>query len=122
MKTGTALAAIAILALQAGGVAVAGDQPPHISITVENGGANARTTANYDCGGKSLAVDYINVEPDHLAIVPVDGKPRIFANVFSGSGARYASGQYVWWTKGNEASLYDLTKGEASPPIMTCHD
>jgi membrane-bound inhibitor of C-type lysozyme len=25
------------------------------------------------------------------------GKPIIFANVLSGSGARYAAQQYIWW-------------------------
>jgi membrane-bound inhibitor of C-type lysozyme len=79
-----------------------------------------RTTAHYDCAGNTAEVDYINVEPDHLAVVPVEGKKRIFVLVMSGSGARYASGQYIWWSKGNEASLYDETKGADAPPVLTC--
>ncbi|URK88916.1 MliC family protein [Rhizobium sp. RCAM05350] len=36
----------------------------------------------------------------------------IASNVLSGSGAKYAGGQYVWWTKGDEANLIDAMKGE----------
>jgi membrane-bound inhibitor of C-type lysozyme len=95
---------------------------PHISVTVENGSSNMRTTAHYHCAGKEMAVDYLNVDPDYLAIVPVEGRKRIFALVMSGSGARYASGQYIWWSKGTDASLYDETKGPDAPPILTCRE
>jgi membrane-bound inhibitor of C-type lysozyme len=100
-------------------IAFAADAP-HIVVTVENGGPNMRTTAHYDCGGNAVEVEYINVEPDHLAIVPVEGRKRVFALVLSGSGARYASGQYIWWSKGKEAWLYDETKGAGAPPLLTC--
>jgi len=102
-----------------GAVAFAADAP-HIAVTVENGSPNMNTTARYDCSGEPVDVEYLNVEPDHLAIVPVDGVKRIFVLVMSGSGARYASGQYVWWSKGKEASLYDKTKGVDAPPVLTC--
>jgi membrane-bound inhibitor of C-type lysozyme len=98
------------------------DEAPRISITVENGGSNARTTAHYQCDGKPVDVDYINVEPDFLAVLPVEGRKRIFVLGMSGSGARYQSGRYVWWSKGKEASLYDQMKGENAPPIMTCSE
>lgn len=93
---------------------------PHISVSVENGSPNMRTTAQYDCAGQAMEVDYFNVEPNFLALVPVEGKERIFVLVMSGSGARYASGPYIWWSKGEEASLYDATKGENAPPVLTC--
>ena len=32
----------------------------------------------------------------------------VAANVISGSGARYQGGVHVWWSKGDEADLYDL--------------
>jgi membrane-bound inhibitor of C-type lysozyme len=93
---------------------------PRIAVTVENAGSNARTTASYDCAGKEIEVEYINVEPDHLAIVPVEGEPRIFVMVISGSGARYASGRYIWWSKGTEAWLYDQMQGGDAAPVLTC--
>jgi membrane-bound inhibitor of C-type lysozyme len=104
-----------------GPVAFAADAP-RIVVTVEDGGPNMRTTAHYDCAGKAVEVEYINVEPDHLAIVPVEGRKRIFALVLSGSGARYASGRYIWWSKGKEASLHDRMKGADAPPILTCRE
>jgi membrane-bound inhibitor of C-type lysozyme len=93
---------------------------PHVVVTVEGGGPDMRTTAHYDCGGNAVDVEYINVEPDHLAIVPVEGRKRVFVLVLSGSGARYASGQYIWWSKGKEASFYDETRGADAPPLLTC--
>jgi membrane-bound inhibitor of C-type lysozyme len=83
----------------------------------------ARVQANYDCGtAGSLKVTYVNADPNFLAIVPVPKQlqPLVFASVLSGSGTRYASGKYVWWTKGNSASLYDTTTGDNAPPITTC--
>lgn len=109
----------AFLAMLIGPLAFA-DDAPHISIEVENSSPNMRTAARYDCAGKTVEVEYVNVEPDHLAIVPVEGQKRIFALVMSASGARYASGQYIWWSKGREASLYDEMKGADAPPILTC--
>ena len=111
--------AAAFLAVLVSSAVLAADTP-QIVLTVESGRPNARTAAHYDCGGNTVDVEYVNVEPDHLAVVPVEGKKRIFVLVLSGSGARYASGQYIWWSKGNEASLYDETKGADAPPILTC--
>jgi membrane-bound inhibitor of C-type lysozyme len=107
------------LTIAATATALAADAP-HISVSVENGSPNMRTTAHYDCAGQAMEIDYINVEPNFLAVVPVQGKERIFVLVMSGSGALYASGPYIWWSKGKEASLYDATKGENAPPVLTC--
>jgi membrane-bound inhibitor of C-type lysozyme len=73
----------------------------------------------YQCEGmeEPLTVEYVNADPTYLAFLTLDGEKQIFVNVLAASGARYASGQYVWWTKGSEASLYDLTKGEDAPPV-----
>ncbi len=109
----------AFLMMLMGTAALAGDAP-RITIEIENASPNMRTTAHYDCAGEAVEVEYINVEPDHLAIVPVEGRKRVFVLVMSGSGARYASGRYVWWSKGREASLYDEMKGADAPPVLTC--
>jgi membrane-bound inhibitor of C-type lysozyme len=78
-----------------------------------------RSVAQYDCGlGEVLAVDYINAAPNFLAIVPVDGQKLVFVTVLSASGARYAAGEYEWWTKGAEASLANLARPEDEP--LTC--
>ncbi len=64
----------------------------------------------YACqDGKSLTVKYMTVGDTPLASIVLDGKTLVFANVLSGSGARYASGRYVWWTQGPTGFLTDAT-------------
>ncbi len=45
----------------------------------------------------SFLVEYINGGGNSLAVVPVNGNPLVFSNVISGSGARYAAQQFIWW-------------------------
>ncbi len=68
----------------------------------------------YSCGGEPFNVSYISAGENRLAILTVDGEERIFVNVISGSGARYASGEYIWWSKGDTATL-ENEMGGASP-------
>lgn len=68
-----------------------------------------------------LTVEYVNAHPIFLALLPVEGEKRIFVNVISASGARYASGPHVWWTSGPDAQLIDETAPEATEPL-TCHE
>jgi membrane-bound inhibitor of C-type lysozyme len=76
--------------------------------------------AAYDCGAKGkLSATYVNSGPNTLALVPVDGQTLVFVTVLSGSGARYASGPWIWWTKGSTATLTDERKPNASP-VMQC--
>ncbi|WP_343547626.1 MliC family protein [Ralstonia sp.] len=64
----------------------------------------------YTCeGGKTLLVKYMTVGDTPLAAMTLNGKTLVFANVMAASGARYASGQYVWWTKGATGFLVDET-------------
>lgn len=93
---------------------------PGDTLGIEGG---QRTSVLYDCGGAAgKKVIYINAEANSLAILNVEGKQRIFVNVISASGARYASGQYIWWSKGREASLYDEMKGPDAPAVLECHE
>jgi membrane-bound inhibitor of C-type lysozyme len=45
-------------------------------------------------------VEYLNGGGNSLAILPIGGRSLIFANVISGSGARYAADRYIWWDAG----------------------
>ena len=80
-----------------------------------------RNRVEYHCEGmEPFAVDFINAAPNFLAIVPIEGQSLVFVNVLSGSGARYASGRYEFWTKGGEATLTDLM---ADPPTpVSCSE
>ena len=66
----------------------------------------SRKTVQYQCDAKGAAmglpagafpVEYINGAGNSLVVVPVHEASLIFANVISGSGARYAAGPYIWW-------------------------
>lgn len=77
-----------------------------LSIPLQTGATSTVTTATYSCaGGEPFQVQYVNAGANALALLPIDGEDRIFVNVVSGSGARYASGQYIWWSKGADATL-----------------
>ena len=53
-----------------------------------------------------FSVEYINGAGNSLAVVPIHGTSLIFSNVISGSGARYAAGDYIWWdAAGRSVSL-----------------
>ncbi|WP_246752840.1 META domain-containing protein [Sinorhizobium sp. BG8] len=79
----------------------------------------ARETVNYVCDdGQKLSVEYINAMPISLAVLAIGENTVIASNVLSASGAKYTGGQYEWWTKGEEATLYDLTRGENAPGVV----
>jgi membrane-bound inhibitor of C-type lysozyme len=81
----------------------------------------ARMTMQFACDAQGVkmglpagvfSVEYINETGshsgagNHLAVLPIHGASLIFANVISGSGARYAAGEYIWWdAAGRSVSL-----------------
>lgn len=104
------------LALSAG-AATAED----LRIPLPEGVVPRTLSVSYVCvGAGTLRVQYLSAEGISLALLPVDGRPLVFANVLAASGARYAAGAYVWWEQGQSASLYDIRQGENAAPVMTC--
>jgi membrane-bound inhibitor of C-type lysozyme len=85
-----------------------------------SGDAEIRNTA-YDCGdaGK-LAVQYVNAAPNFLAVIPIKEQTLVFVNTISASGAKYESGQDVWWNKGADATLSDVTEGLDAARMLPC--
>lgn len=78
-----------------------------------------RTVVRYNCEqAEPLVAEYVNAAPNFLAILPIEGHKLVFVTVLSGSGARYAAGEYEWWTRGDEATLTNLTTPDAEP--VTC--
>jgi membrane-bound inhibitor of C-type lysozyme len=85
-------------------------------------------TVQYQCDSKGTAmglpagtfsVDYVNGAGNSLVIVPINGSSMIFANVMSGSGARYAAAQYIWWDAQGAVTFYsDSLSGKMQ---STCH-
>ncbi len=93
----------ALLILCAGAVAA----DVSLSLALEVDESDSVITIAYDCGGDdTLSVTYVNAGANALAIMHVEqDNDRVFVNVISASGARYVSGPYVWWTKGDKATL-----------------
>ena len=64
------------------------------------------TAARYQCDdGRDLAVRYVDAGANSLAIIPLEGEEMVFVSVVAASGARYVSGMWEWWGKGEEATL-----------------
>ena len=81
----------------------------------------------YDCEHHDpIVVQYLNAAPNFLALVPIEQENAsdrlVFVNVLSGSGAKYVAGKYEWWTKGNDATLHDVTEGLDAAPVLTCSE
>lgn len=105
--------------------ATAGAVETSIQIQLSTNTDFERHVMVYDCGAADpITVTYINAAPNFLALVPIaeEPEPLLFASVIAASGARYAAGQWVWWTKGVDASLYDATLGEDAEPVLTCSE
>ena len=87
-----------------------------------------RKTVQYQCDAQGAAmglpatafpVEYINGAGNSLVVVPVHEASLIFANVNSGSGARYAAGQYIWWEAAGAVTFYsDSLAGKTQ---SACH-
>jgi heat shock protein HslJ len=92
-----------------------------ISIPVPGADAVQSQSRSYDCeDGRTVEVDYINAGSVSLAVLTMQDEFVVAANVIAASGARYAGGPYVWWSRGSdEALLEDIRQGEDSSP-MTC--
>ncbi|MGQ7791664.1 MliC family protein [Faunimonas sp. B44] len=89
-----------------------------ITIALPAGQTVERTKVRYHCEGMtSVDVEYINAGENALAVVTLVRMPIVFAGVLAASGARYAAGPYVWWTKGRDADFYDLRRGEDASPV-----
>ncbi|WP_234881784.1 MliC family protein [Agrobacterium larrymoorei] len=66
--------------------------------------------ATYQCGQEKVTVTYINAGSVNLARLGMGDTIIVASSVIAASGAKYAGGPYVWWSKGEEAELYDVVK------------
>lgn len=96
-------------------------QSPSAAITIDVPDARSveRNKVAYDCAGTPVNVEYINAGGTSLATLSLNGQFVVASNVISASGARYAGGPYVWWSKGDSADFYDLMKDADKPVSCT---
>ena len=81
-------------------------------------------TLRYTCDrGVEVPATYVNAEDLSLTVLHVEGRQITLLNEPAGSGARYAwpsdGANYVWWTKGPEATLFWREAGEETA-LLTC--
>ena len=110
------LVRFALLALPAGPAFAAG-----AAVTFPLSVASSKDV-HYVCKDKKdITVSYVNAtNGDAFAYLPVDGVQHVFVGVTSGSGARYASGRYIWWNKGNTGTLSVDDNGSTPPLLADC--
>ncbi|MCA1369088.1 META domain-containing protein [Bradyrhizobium sp. BRP14] len=89
-----------------------------VMLRIPDASAVDRKTVRYDCGDETVEAEYINAGPVSLVTFSIGGTYIVASSVISGSGAKYAGGRYIWWTKGEEATLFDVTKGEEDPGVV----
>lgn len=82
------------------------------------------TTLTYTCDrGVSVPATYVNGPDQSLAVIHVEGSQITLVGEPAASGARYGwpsdGSNYVWWTKGDAATLYWKTP-EGETPLLTC--
>lgn len=92
--------------------AVAQDGPPVV-------------TTRYLCDrGVMVPATYVNDSETPLAVIHVDGTQITLFQEQAASGARYGwpsdGANYVWWTKGEEATLYWKEAGTETPILENC--
>lgn len=95
------------------------DESAQITITVPGVQSVGRNQVAYRCGGEAVIADYINAGEVSLVTLTRSNTFTVAANVLAASGVKYAGDALVWWVNGDEAALFDLTKGE-NDPGLTC--
>ncbi len=83
-------------------------------------------TTRYACDrAVEVPVTYVTAEDQAVVVLQVDGSQITLFQETAASGVRYGwpsdGANYVWWTKGKDATLYWKEAG-AETPILTCAD
>jgi membrane-bound inhibitor of C-type lysozyme len=100
-----------------------------LTLHLKGSQAISRSTVKFQCDAQGakmglpagvFLVEYLNGAGNSLAVVPVGANSLVFVNVISGSGARYASGEYIWWDAGGRGTTFssDSLAGKMS---SECH-
>jgi membrane-bound inhibitor of C-type lysozyme len=79
-------------------------------VVLQFSGNFERKVVEYHCETiEPITVDFINAEPNFIAILPLGGKKYMLSSVVAASGVKYVGGPFEFWVKGNEATLTDVT-------------
>jgi membrane-bound inhibitor of C-type lysozyme len=125
MKATLRLVLIGVNILACGAYAGATDLTIHLSGTQPI----SRNTVRVQCDAQGVKmgppagvflVEYLNGAGNSLVVVPISGDSLVFANVVSGSGARYAAKEFIWWDAAGRGITFssDSLAGKMS---SACH-
>ncbi len=85
------------------------------------------TNQTYTCDrGVTIPVVYVNADDTSLVVLQVEGRQILLYTEPAASGARYGwpsdGSNYVWWTKGDDATLYwkNSEAGTEDPILSGC--
>lgn len=113
MRTAVATAALILASLAPAGAGEIVIDVPEASVETK--------TVSYVCdGGARLDVRYVNAGDVSLAAFLVEGRTVVASASVAASGVRYVGGRYVWWTKGDAATLSDIMAGDDAAPALDC--
>ncbi len=104
MRKTVALPCLATFVLSIAADALAED----LVIPLPKGTAVEKVETIYQCAADRVEAVYFNAGDVSLVRLGLKDGVTVAANVISGSGAKYQGGVHVWWSKGDEADLYDL--------------
>jgi membrane-bound inhibitor of C-type lysozyme len=108
------LAGLSLAASNASAGEITIQLPDDIDVTVNS--------VLYKCGDQHVSATYYNAGDNSLVELEMEDNTVIAANVLSGSGAKYAGGIYVWWTKGETADLYNLMDDPEQEKPISCKE
>ncbi|MBO1024413.1 MliC family protein [Ochrobactrum sp. SD129] len=114
MKKWILLAGLSLAASNASAGEITIQLPDDIDVTVNS--------VLYKCGDQHVSATYYNAGDNSLVELEMEDNTVIAANVLSGSGAKYAGGIYVWWTKGETADLYNLMDDPEQEKPISCKE
>jgi len=118
MKITVAAPCAAAFALSIATGAVAED----LVIPLPKDSAVEKVETTYQCAADRVEAVYFNAGDVSLVRLGLKDGVTVAANVISGSGAKYQGGVYVWWSKGDEADLYDLMADPDMKKPVHCVD
>ncbi|ALE03235.1 MliC family protein [Bartonella ancashensis] len=97
-----------------------------LTIEIPKDSKLTKETVKYLCDTgvdkEKVDVTYFNARNISLADFTWKGDRVVGANVISASGVKFMGGQYIWWTRKNEAVLYDLINDPAQENPTHCEE
>ncbi|MBB4075854.1 membrane-bound inhibitor of C-type lysozyme [Bartonella fuyuanensis] len=80
------------------------------------------TAYQCDTGTSKERVEATYLNADNISLIDFkwNGKRIIASRSISASGVKYMGGPYIWWTKGNEATLSDLINDPEEKNLIQC--